>query len=144
MSKIGTRVITTSSEFKELIGLSGTIIKEVIPKYKCSSLLGSVAYFRVKFDKPVHMNGEVIETFLFKETELKKKFEARVNKDLQRVLCLTARSGSEQVVPGKTYYIDKQSIYGDNDGDWYVDIYRYDTKAGYIGRLKLNHFQSIP
>jgi len=135
-NRVGDRVITID-------GLKGTIIKEVIPKSQCSSLLGSVSYFRVEFDNPVRMNGDVIKTGLFKETELKKIYVFRKHKDLQKVLCLTARPDSDQVVPGKTYYIDRQSIYGDSDGDWYADIYRYDTKTDHIGRLKLNHFQSI-
>lgn len=72
MIEVGSRVLTTDSHCKELIGLRGTVIKQNSFKPEYVSTFRTDEFFRVKFDSPVSVYGEMAETGLFKKTDLMK------------------------------------------------------------------------
>lgn len=69
MIKVGSRVLTISNRWPELIGLNGTVEKEWNIKPEYTDTLGE-KIFRVRFDKPIDARGHAIELGLFKECEL--------------------------------------------------------------------------
>lgn len=65
---------------------------------------------------------------------------------MQEIVCINNRvtiSNQNQIELGKHYYLEKSSVNGDYEGDWYGKIYEDKNKEVYIGHLKLSHFKSI-
>lgn len=56
-----------------------------------------------------------------------------------KVKCISERSSfKNQIIIGKVYIIDRDSLYIDNDGDIYIDV--YEVNYNLIGRMNINHF----
>lgn len=59
-----------------------------------------------------------------------------------KVLCITERRYTySSIEEGREYFIKVNSLYGDSDGDWTVEVYNLDKT--YVGRFYLKHFKSI-
>ena len=59
-----------------------------------------------------------------------------------KVLCISeVRYNSSLLKEGREYFIKVNSLYGDSDGDWTVEV--YNLNGTYIGRFYLKHFKSI-
>lgn len=64
---------------------------------------------------------------------------------MMKVICISERTGSfTKICPikkGDFYYIRRESIWIDCDGDAYGEV--YSTDNDYIGQMRLSHFQSL-
>lgn len=61
--------------------------------------------------------------------------------NVNEVICISVRADQpDQLIVGRKYKLDIDSIFGDIDGDWYGTIYEMDgTKVGF---MMLKHFKS--
>lgn len=64
-------------------------------------------------------------------------------KTMMKVICISDRKGSliRPIKKGDFYYIRRESIWIDCDGDAYGEV--YSTNNDYIGQMLLSHFQSL-
>lgn len=66
-------------------------------------------------------------------------------KTMMKVICISERTGSfTKICPikkGDFYYISRESIWIDCDGDAYGEVYSINND--YIGQMRLSHFQSL-
>lgn len=67
---------------------------------------------------------------------------------MMKVICISERTGGfikkgklYCIKKGEFYYINKESIWVDCDGDAYGEVYSTDNE--YIGQMLLSHFQSL-
>ena len=67
---------------------------------------------------------------------------------MMKVICISERTGSFIkndklccIKKGDFYYISRESIWIDCDGDAYGEV--YSTNNDYIGQMRLSHFQSL-
>ena len=59
-----------------------------------------------------------------------------------KVSCISGvRYNYSLLEEGREYFIKVDSLYGDSDGDWTVEVYNLDK--AYLGRFYLKHFKSI-
>lgn len=59
-----------------------------------------------------------------------------------KVICIgRVRYNSSLLKEGREYFIKVNSLYGDSDGDWTVEVYNLDK--AYLGRFYLKHFKSV-
>lgn len=69
-------------------------------------------------------------------------------KTMMKVICISEKTGSFIkndklccIKKGDFYYISRESIWIDCDGDAYGEVYSTNNK--YIGQMRLSHFQSL-
>ena len=67
---------------------------------------------------------------------------------MMKVICISERKSKyiekrelSRIKKGEVYYINKESIWVDCDGDAYGEVYSTDNE--YIGQMLLSHFQSL-
>lgn len=67
---------------------------------------------------------------------------------MMKVICISERNGKyikngelSCIKKGDYYYISRESIWNDCDGDAYGEV--YSTDNDYIGQMRLSHFQSL-
>lgn len=60
---------------------------------------------------------------------------------MEEVRCISERkTNPEQIKVGLIYFIDEDSIYTDNEGDTYADVYSDRSKEHLVGKLLKKHF----
>ena len=67
---------------------------------------------------------------------------------MMKVICISERKSKyiekgelSRIKKGEVYYISRESIWVDCDGDAYGEV--YSTNNDYIGQMLLSHFQSL-
>ena len=63
---------------------------------------------------------------------------------MMKVICISEKIGNFKIRPikrGDFYYIRRESIWIDCDGDAYGEV--YSTNNDYIGQMLLSHFQTF-
>lgn len=67
-----------------------------------------------------------------------------VSEHMMRVECIQEREfvSGEKTIVGGIYYVDKDSIILDVDGDAYGDVYADEEKRHYLGRKLLKRFRT--
>lgn len=61
---------------------------------------------------------------------------------MQKVVCINSNTSSGILKYRRVYCLDLSSLYGDYEGDWYVDVYT-EEREKYVGRFLLKHFKSF-
>ena len=61
---------------------------------------------------------------------------------IKKVKCIAIRETvPDQLVVDKEYLIDTDTLYGDQDGDWYVKTFDIDKNP--IGSINIKHFCEV-
>ena len=67
---------------------------------------------------------------------------------MMKVICISERKSKyiekgelSRIKKGEVYYVNRESIWVDCDGDAYGEV--YSTNNEYIGQMLLNHFQTL-
>ena len=75
-------------------------------------------------------------------TEKRLSTEGNIMENMMDVVCIEKReSNINQIIEGDYYYIDRNSIWIDSDGDAYGEV--YNDRGEDIGQLKLSHFCTL-